>query len=308
VDQTDIRRIAWKIPSSKWDGLKLDFVGTMDKLPDCCFCDERLTLFRFLNDGVKNQLFATYYEDQFIPKIVSPWPYLQLNERYSACALTYDKDKIVAMTGMVYSIQQRHNVHFNAGIWLTFPIQSLLWGRKKSVRLRRLEAFDFPSWTWVAYDGEVEFLSGNDGFEPRHDLKMSIMEGDGVSAPFMSPMTLFGPVAPLNPDLRIDKGELEIKYARPRAIKNSAGESIGCAMFDDPDDDGDGVECLIVETRPDDDGQQKLPPRPAPGKDISVTIKVKRGYVTGLIGDLCNSDEVQSSIFFRRNRRVVYSY
>ena len=61
-------------------------------------------------------------------------------------------------------------------------------------------------------------------------------------------------------------------------------------MFDDPDDDGDGVECLIVETRPDDDGQQMLPPRPAPGKDIAVTIKVKRGYVTGLIGDLCNSN------------------
>jgi hypothetical protein len=81
------------------------------------------------------------------------------------------------------------------------------------------------------------------------------MEGDGESPPFMSPMTLFGLVAPLNLDLCIDKGELEIKYARPRAIKNSVGESIGYAIFDDLDDDGDSVEYLIVETRPNDDGQ-----------------------------------------------------
>jgi hypothetical protein len=203
------------------------------------------------------------------------------------------------MTGLVSSIQERHNVRFNAGIWLTFPLYSLLWARKKTGRMRRLDAFDFPSWSWVAYDGEVEFLSGNNGFMPRCDLQISITRDDGESTPFASPMTLIGPVAPLNPDVRIDTGAREEldsdSYANPRAIKSSAGEAIGCAMFDDPDDDGEAVECLIVESQADDHGQQSLLPRVAPGKDSVVAIKVKRGYVTQLISDPGNID-ISSSL------------
>jgi hypothetical protein len=203
------------------------------------------------------------------------------------------------MTGMVSSIQERHNVHFNAGIWFTFPLESLLWARRKSGRMRRLAALDFPSWTWVGYHGEVEFLSGHEGFSGRRDLEISIMRDDGKSTPFASPMTLIGPVIPLNPDVRIDTDageELDLdSYAMPRAIKSSAGEAIGCAMFDDPNDNGEAVECLIVESRPDDHGQQNLLPQTAPGKDSVTAIKVKRGYVTQLIRDSGNID-ISSSL------------
>ncbi|KIM96605.1 hypothetical protein OIDMADRAFT_183324 [Oidiodendron maius Zn] len=107
------------------------------------------------------------------------------------------------------------------------------------------------------------------------------MRDDSKSAPFASPMTLIGPVVPPNLDVRIETDTRKVSdfdtYAFPRAIKSSAGEAIGCAMFDDPNDYSVAVECLIVQSRLDDLGQQNLLPQAAPGRDGVTGIKVKRG-------------------------------
>jgi hypothetical protein len=273
------------------------FVGPTKRLGYYLLQDERLIFIRFLCDDIKKSLLPTYYEDPFQYKVVSPSAYLQLNQRYSGCALTFDKDKIAAMTGMISSIRERHGMHFNAGIWLNFPHHSLLWFRKRTGPMRRLDGFDFPSWTWAAYDGEVEFVSGQDGFEPRRDLQMSIMRNDGKSAPFRLPMKLTGPVVQLKPDVRIEvrKELCSGMFADQWAIKSSMGEAIGCVTFDNPDDDGEGVECLIVEEMGEDHRKRNLPTKKVLGQEGSFAFKVQRRYATQYIRNSGNNHVRSSS-------------
>lgn len=176
-------------------------------------------------------LFPSCYESPFEYHQREGGMYLQLNESYSSCSLTFVNDKMPALTGMIQSIRKRHGVTFNGGIWLNFPHESLLWYRLKVGEMRPLEDLKFPSWTWAAYEGTIQYLQPTTtpgDFHPDTTLKLVLGEDSESALPLSAPMTLTGRVRKLHPDVQIvvDRELLSLIFSSRCSITDSDGRDI----------------------------------------------------------------------------------
>ncbi|KAL2135765.1 hypothetical protein VTI74DRAFT_7135 [Chaetomium olivicolor] len=87
----------------------------------------------------------------------TPTDWFLIVERYSACELTKDSDKLVAISGIAKHFQQRSGVRYLAGLWLDRAAKGLLWlARGPSLKKCVGRA---PSWSWAAVDGPVRYPS-----------------------------------------------------------------------------------------------------------------------------------------------------
>jgi hypothetical protein len=76
---------------------------------------------------------------------------------YSGCNLTYETDKLVAISGLAMRLSTRMGARYCAGLWeRSLPIQ-LLW---KSDRYRgrhsRYSEYVAPSWSWASVNGVID--------------------------------------------------------------------------------------------------------------------------------------------------------
>jgi Heterokaryon incompatibility protein (HET) len=78
---------------------------------------------------------------------------------YSSASLTYQSDKLVAISGVarhIYSLWPDSTTKYLAGIWSHKLVFSLLWNKieptSSSLRLKKYRA---PSWSWAAINGEI---------------------------------------------------------------------------------------------------------------------------------------------------------
>ncbi|PNP74270.1 hypothetical protein FNYG_12319 [Fusarium nygamai] len=88
---------------------------------------------------------------------------------YSIRNLTNDSDKMMAIAGVAYFIQQSTGFTYAAGLWEeTLPF-NLLWVAEPGVK-RRPSGWSVPSWSWASVDGKIShrlkkigpaFLSGS---------------------------------------------------------------------------------------------------------------------------------------------------
>jgi hypothetical protein len=79
-------------------------------------------------------------------------------EYYSACALTREEDKLVAIAGVAKEVQRLTGWKYLAGIWEQNLIFDLLWfSQGRYNRLREANPYLAPSWTWASARGKVTF-------------------------------------------------------------------------------------------------------------------------------------------------------
>jgi hypothetical protein len=80
---------------------------------------------------------------------------------YTRAGLTNASDRLVALQGIVSSIQAATGRAYAAGMWLdeTLPM-SLLWTTKEP-DLARSRDYRAPSWSWASVDGQVVFNVGS---------------------------------------------------------------------------------------------------------------------------------------------------
>lgn len=87
----------------------------------------------------------------------TPLDWFRVVERYSACRLTQDADKLVAISGIAKHFQQRSGVRYLAGLWADRAAKGLLWlARGPSLARRPGRA---PSWSWASVDGPIRYPS-----------------------------------------------------------------------------------------------------------------------------------------------------
>ncbi|KAJ6196888.1 heterokaryon incompatibility protein-domain-containing protein [Bipolaris maydis] len=83
----------------------------------------------------------------------SMWPWIIA--RYSACKLTYVKDKLVAISGLARKIHQQTNDQYVAGLWRKHLEAQLCWFIWIPGPRRETEAYIAPSWSWASVDVPV---------------------------------------------------------------------------------------------------------------------------------------------------------
>lgn len=91
-------------------------------------------------------------------QILDRW--LGLINEYSKLLITYDKDRLVALTGIAKTFQDRLDSHYLAGIWLGDLARGLLWNTAKPLRFEKgynenvyrlaSELKFAPSWSWAS--------------------------------------------------------------------------------------------------------------------------------------------------------------
>ncbi|KAH8685794.1 heterokaryon incompatibility protein-domain-containing protein, partial [Tricladium varicosporioides] len=81
--------------------------------------------------------------------------------RYSQLGLTQHTDKPLAIAGLEKRLAESFETECKYGIFEKFLPRSLLWLRAGSMRMNRIlygNDRKVPSWSWMAYDGEIQYL------------------------------------------------------------------------------------------------------------------------------------------------------
>ncbi|KAF3771022.1 HET-domain-containing protein, partial [Cryphonectria parasitica EP155] len=82
---------------------------------------------------------------------------------YSRCALSIDKDKLVAASGLAKAFSRHLGQEYVAGLWRgPYLVKELLWTRAKwnvgsRTTARRHKEYQAPTWSWASIDGPVEW-------------------------------------------------------------------------------------------------------------------------------------------------------
>lgn len=99
-----------------------------------------------------------------LEEIICHWQ--RIVGEYSGLALTLEKDKLPALSGMAKAIGMERQGSYFAGIWSNSLIVDLTWRCCKGPG-RRPTMQRAPSWSWASIDGEVDFWA----FLERHEVK-----------------------------------------------------------------------------------------------------------------------------------------
>lgn len=132
--------------------------GTTELSWECRCCSYRETVSRALPKEIgSTSMLGTASE------ILSSW--VKLVEKYSHRDLTFQTDKLPAISGLASVVSRALGHEFHFGIWKHQAHHMLLW--KHSGRIRednlvfsRQNTPCAPTWSWASVDGRVEFLKG----------------------------------------------------------------------------------------------------------------------------------------------------
>jgi hypothetical protein len=138
-------------------------------------------------DETTPELSNSYYQEGSRPLLISS---LSANgallewykgiEDYSRRNLTFEVDKLPALSGYAHMIQKHVGGAYLAGIWKCDLLIGLLWSASSTHHhLRKPSQKRAPSWSWVALDGYIEYsLLWMQYGTPRHpsDLWLNTIE------------------------------------------------------------------------------------------------------------------------------------
>lgn len=113
---------------------------------------------------------------QTCPEVSKVWG--DLVEYYSRCALTFARDKLVAISGIAQEIQQAVEDEYLAGMWRSELAHSLLWEVERgsdNTRAGRPRPLRAPSWSWASIDGPISTVLPFTE-DDKHTLMISVIE------------------------------------------------------------------------------------------------------------------------------------
>lgn len=97
--------------------------------------------------------------DNHIPRVSLAWHNLVM--LYSRKDMTFEEDKLVAISGLAVLFSQKMGIDYFAGLWKFTLLSDLLWevNVDKYVRDRPL-TYRAPSWSWASVECPVKYLPG----------------------------------------------------------------------------------------------------------------------------------------------------
>ena len=89
----------------------------------------------------------------------NPWPtsfqaWQAIIEEYTRCDLTFEKDKLIAISGVASRMKEHIRCRYLAGLWEHHLLTQLLWDM--GIGGKRLQTYQAPSWSWASTTGQVQ--------------------------------------------------------------------------------------------------------------------------------------------------------
>jgi hypothetical protein len=102
--------------------------------------------------------------------------WLGLAERYSQRNLTYESDKLPALSGLATYFSELHKQRYYAGIFSGAVAETLLWSPTTLGGLEKPERYVAPSWSWVRPNGWIKMVAPEQPGEWRSQRAVSQLE------------------------------------------------------------------------------------------------------------------------------------
>ncbi|PQE20226.1 heterokaryon incompatibility protein [Rutstroemia sp. NJR-2017a BBW] len=123
-------------------------------------CDDK-TLCEAYPSGMTNYIaFKEYGDSRYLKKPLVEYKWDHIVQLYTSCSLSFGRDKLPAISGVVDAMKVFKKCEYVAGLWAddTFPLQ-LCW-KVSSLRSDRLPKpkYRAPSWSWAAVDSPVTYF------------------------------------------------------------------------------------------------------------------------------------------------------
>ena len=90
---------------------------------------------------------------------VHPWPtsfqaWQSIIEEYTRCDLMFEKDKLIAISGVASRMKEHIRCRYLAGLWKHHLLTQLLWDM--GIGGKRPQTYQAPSWSWASTTGQVK--------------------------------------------------------------------------------------------------------------------------------------------------------
>ncbi|KAK1749469.1 HET-domain-containing protein [Echria macrotheca] len=94
------------------------------------------------------------------PTYIFQKTYGSIIQMYTSCSLTFAKDKLTAISGIIQLIEQSSGLTPIAGLWRELLLPNMLWFSQTSSPRPEFNSGDKPppSWSWASVSGPVEFV------------------------------------------------------------------------------------------------------------------------------------------------------
>lgn len=102
--------------------------------------------------------------------------WLGLVERYSERNLTFESDKLPALSGLATYFSELHKQNYYAGIFNGAVAETLLWRPTKLGGLVKPKRYVAPSWSWVRPNGWIKMVAPQQPGESRDQRAVSQLE------------------------------------------------------------------------------------------------------------------------------------
>ena len=125
---------------------------------------------REINRKVRCDVAGTQKDEGFIDH------WLGLAERYSERNLTYESDKLPALSGLATYFSELHKQKYYAGIFSGAVAETLLWKPTTPGGLEKPERYVAPSWSWVRPNGWIKMVAPQQPGKSRDQRAVSQLE------------------------------------------------------------------------------------------------------------------------------------
>lgn len=114
------------------------------------FRDQEVPLKRNLEAGLSDFRNSTLRCEAFL----NAWH--RIVDRYSAAALTFESDREIAITGIVFMIEERTSLTYSSGLFINLAVPELMWyTATSSDSVPARASIDAPTWSWLSIHGRI---------------------------------------------------------------------------------------------------------------------------------------------------------
>ncbi|KAF2455758.1 heterokaryon incompatibility protein-domain-containing protein [Lineolata rhizophorae] len=172
---------------------------------------------------------------------------------YTACGLTYQTDKLIAIGGLVESMAARTGMRFYDGIWEDAVHRGLLWAARAD-GVERISGTEAPSWSWASRKGAVNHFQLDEYSVENSDVRIE----EETDAEGKKRLVLRSSLLSLDSTLRFGElqrsdpptdtvsfpPELDYHASSYRVIRNADDEVVGWIVLDEEAENAPDVDKL----------------------------------------------------------------
>lgn len=157
---------------------------------------------------------ATPFPYRIFAKFIGYW--YQIVERYTESQLSFGKDKLVAIGGILQLVHRRTALTPFAGLWLEFLLDDMLWRTVRPDEVSKPTEYQAPSFSWASITGAVQRKLDLFSCSSQSGYKENIWEPhdeDGHAKRYLAELlaTEIHPVDPNMPHAQVKSAHIELR-------------------------------------------------------------------------------------------------